>query len=167
MEQADNRLAPGFNCGVPVLNDWVQKIAWSTHLAGGARVYVSIDPKNDLLAAYYCLSAAHADRAVVPGRIAAGMGRSGIPVVLIGRFAVDLRFQGLGVGAFMIRHVFERTLNISDQLGVRAIMVEAKDSTGAGFYASLGFTASVSDPLRFFIMLKDVRRSLLVAQTKS
>jgi len=163
MEQADIQRASSFDCGVPVLNNWLQKIAWPSHQGGGAKVYLSLDAAQDLIAAYFCLSAAQVDHAVAPSRMVKGMGQGGIPVVLIGRFAVDLRYRGGGVGAFMIRHAFIETLKTADRIGVRAIIVEAKDSTGASFYTHLGFSAFVSDPLRLFLLIKDLRRSITVA----
>jgi GNAT superfamily N-acetyltransferase len=165
MEQGDISRTHKFDCGVPVLNDWIQKHAWPSHLGGGARVYVSVEPTQDLVAAYFCLSAAQADRAVVRLRISRGLGQSPIPVVLIGRFGVDTRFHGSGLGTFMVRHAFEETLKTAQWIGVRAIMVEAKDQDAANFYDRLGFTASVADRLRLFIMIEDVRRSLAVVAT--
>jgi GNAT superfamily N-acetyltransferase len=101
----------------------------------------------------------------VPLRISRGLGQSPIPVVLIGRFGVDTRFHGSGLGTFMVRHAFEETLKTAQWIGVRAIMVEAKDQDAANFYDRLGFTASVADRLRLFIMIEDVRRSLAVVAT--
>lgn len=165
MEQGDIYRAQRFDCGVPVLNDWLQKHAWPSHQGGGARVYVAVETTQDLIAAYFCLSAAQADHAVVPLRISQGMGQSAIPVVLIGRFGVDRLFQGSGLGTFMVRHAFEETLKTAQWIGVRALMIDAKDQDAANFYDRLGFTASVNDPLRLFIMIKDVKRSLAVAAT--
>ncbi len=82
MESGDIQRATKFDCGVSVLNDWIQKFAWSSHQGGGARVYVSIEAARDLIASYVCLSAAQADHAVVPDRMAQGMGQSPIPVIL-------------------------------------------------------------------------------------
>jgi len=163
MEQGDINRAQSFDCGVPVLNDWLQKHAWPSHQGGGARVYVAVETAQDLIAAYFCLSAAQADHADVPGRISKGMGQSPIPVVLIGRFGVDLRFQGSGLGKFLVRQAFVECLKTSQWIGVRAVMVDAKDQNAATFYEGLGFTASVNNPLRLFIMIKDVGRSLAVA----
>ena len=163
MEQADIDRAQKFDCGVPVLNDWIQKHAWPSHLGGGARVYVSVDLTQDLIAAYFCLSAAQADRSAVPRRMSQGMGQSPVPVVLIGRFGVDRNFQGSGIGTFMVRHAFEETLKTAQWIGVRAVMVDAKDQDAANFYGRLGFTAAVNDPLRLFMMIKDIKRSLAAA----
>ena len=92
-----------------------------------------------------------------------GMGQSPVPVVLIGRFGVDRNFQGSGIGTFMVRHAFEETLKTAQWIGVRAVMVDAKDQDAANFYGRLGFTAAVNDPLRLFMMIKDIKRSLAAA----
>lgn len=165
MEHGDSSRAQSFDCGVPVLNDWLQKHAWPSHQGGGARVYVAVDPTQNLIAAYFCLSAAQVDRAAVPRRVSQGMGQSPVPVVLIGRFGVDKSFQGSGIGTFMVRHAFGETLKTAQLVGVRAVMVDAKDQDAANFYERLGFTAPVNDPLRLFIMIKDVKRSLAAAAT--
>lgn len=165
MEHGDIHRAQKFDCGVPVLNDWLQRHAWPSHQGGGARVYLAVDPTQDLIAAYFCLSAAQADRAVVPRRVSQGMGQSPVPVVLIGRFGVDKSFQGSGIGSFMVRHAFEETLKTAQWIGVRAVMVDAKDQDAANFYERLGFTASINDPLRLFIMIKDIKRSFVAAAT--
>ena len=60
----------------------------------------------------------------------------------------------------MVRHAFEETLKAAQGIGVRAIMVDAKDRPAANFYERLGFTASVNNQLRLFIMIKDVKKSL-------
>ena len=84
-------------------------------------------------------------------------------MVLIGRFGVDTRFQRSGLGRFMVRHAFEEILKTAQWIGVRAAMAEAKDQSAANFYERLGFTASVNSPLRLFIMIKDVKKSLAIA----
>jgi GNAT superfamily N-acetyltransferase len=165
MEHGDIQRAPKFDCGVPVLNDWLQKHAWPSHQSGGARVYVAIDPSRDLIAAYFCLSAAQAEHAVVPPRVSKGMGQSPIPVVLIGRFGVDARFHRSGLGTFMVRQAFEETLKTAQWIGIRAVMVDAKDQDAANFYDGLGFTASINHPLRLFIMIKDLKKSFVRAAT--
>ena len=167
MEQADIQRASKFDCGThPVLNDWLQRFAWPNHRSGGARVYVSVDAAQDLIAAYYSLSAAQAAHADVPVRVARGMGQSPIPVVLIGRFAVDARFQGIDIGRFAMRHAFGEVLMVANAIGVRAIMVDAKDQNGANFYTRVGFTATIGNPLRLFIMIKDIRKSLTAASAR-
>lgn len=159
----DLTLAPAFDCGIDVLNLWLRDYAWTNHQSGSARVYVTVDPKQSLIAGYYCLSAAQVMHGEASKRVSKGLARHPIPVVLIGRFAVDRRFQGSGLGRLLIRDAFQRVLETGEVIGVRAIMVRAKNEAAAEFYRKLGFAASASDPMLFFHLLKDVKKSLEVA----
>jgi GNAT superfamily N-acetyltransferase len=167
METGDIQRALKFDCGTfPVLNTWIQNHAWASHQGGGARVYVAIETAQDLIASYFCLSAAHVEREGAPPRMTHGMGQSPIPVTLIGRFAVDSRFAGEGLGKFMIRCAFETISRAADLVGVRAIIVDAKGPKAVEFYQSVGFTPFIgSNPDRLFIMMKEVRRALSAAQS--
>ena len=163
LEVRDLPLAESFDCGESVLNEWLLKYAWQNHTSGAARVYVAIDTEPRRIAGYFCLSAASAEYAGAPTRIGKGLARHPIPVVLIGRLGVDQRYQGQGLARFLVRDAFQRTVTIADTIGVRAIMVRAKDDSLSTFYEKLGFKSSVTDPRLLFITIKDVKKSLAVA----
>jgi GNAT superfamily N-acetyltransferase len=160
MEAGDLSLTLRFDCGVTVLNQWLQNYAWQNHRSGSARVYLAVDKDLNLIAGYYCLSVAQVERENAPKRVSQGLAQHPIPVVLIGRFAVDQRSQGFGVGRFLIRDALERIIETADMIGIRAVMVRAKDASAAAFYVRLGFQVSASDPMLFFHLLKDIRTSL-------
>jgi GNAT superfamily N-acetyltransferase len=162
MEARDLPLALRFDCGVTVLNQWLQNYAWQNHRSGAARIYLAIDKDLNGITGYYCLSAAQVERENAPKRVSQGLAQHPIPVVLIGRFAVDRRSQGSGLGRFLI--AFERVFETADLIGIRAVMVRAKDASAAAFYTRLGFQVSASDPMLFFHLLKDIRRSLDAAR---
>jgi GNAT superfamily N-acetyltransferase len=163
LEARDLPLAARFHCGASALNEWLQKYAWQNHSGGAARVYVAIDSQPRRIAGYYCLSAASVEYAGAPGRVGKGLARHPIPVVLIGRLGVDLSHQGQGLARFLIRDAFQRTVAVADAIGVRAIMVRAKDDSLSAFYEKLGFESSVTDARLLFITIKDVKKSLAVA----
>jgi len=160
MEAGDLPLTLRFDCGVTVLNQWLQNYAWQNHRSGSARVYLAVDKDLNLIRGYYCLSAAQVERENAPKRVSQSLAQHPIPVALIGRFAVDRRAQGSGLGRFLIRDAFARVLDTADMIGIRAVMVRAKDASAAAFYARLGFQVSISDPMLFFHLLKDIRKSL-------
>ena len=164
MEARDLPLTLRFDCGVTVLNQWLQNYAWQNHRSGSARVYLAVDNVTNMIAGYYCLSAAQVERENAPKRVSQGLAQHSIPVVLIGRFAVDRRSQGSGLGRFFIRDAFERMFETADLIGIRAVIVRAKDASAAAFYARLGFQVSPSDPMLFFHLLKDIRKSLDAAR---
>lgn len=166
MEAGDVQLAQAFDCGTPALNEWFQRYAWQNHNGGGARTYVLIDQDSGEVAGYFCLSAASAEYKSAPAGIQKGLARHPVPVVLIGRLAVDRRYRGHGLGRFLVRDAIMRTVEAADRIAVRAIMVQAKNSEAAAFYERLGFVASEGDPLLFFMTLKDAKKSLAeVAKT--
>jgi GNAT superfamily N-acetyltransferase len=164
MEARDLPLTLRFDCGVTVLNQWLQNYAWQNHRSGSARVYLAVDNVTNLIAGYYCLSAAQVERENAPKRVSQGLAQHPIPVVLIGRFAVDRRSQGSGLGRYLIRDAFERVFETADLIGIRAVIVRAKDASAAAFYARLGFQVSASDPMLFFHLLKDIRKSFDAAR---
>src|SRR5690242_3047293 len=166
MEAADLTLTGSFDCGIAVLNEWLQRYAWQNHQSGGARVYLTVESRRKLIGGYYCLSAAQADYGEASQRVSKGLSRNPIPIVLIGRFAIHSRFQGSGLGRFLMQDAFRRIVSIGDSIGVRAIMVRAKDDSAADFYCRLGFQSSASDPKLLFHLLKDVKKSLAAAHSR-
>lgn len=158
-------LTDRFDCGTPVLNEWLRVYAWANHQSGSARVYVSVDTSTDLIAGFYCLSAGGVEHADAPKRVSKGLARHQIPIVLIGRLAVDKRYAGQGLGRLLIKDAFQHVIRTADRIGTRAVMVRAKDGDAAAFYRRLGSQASESDPMLFFHLVKDIRKSLEAAKS--
>ena len=74
-----------------------------------------------------------------------------IPVLVLGRPAVDLGFQKLGVGPMLLMHALERTQEVAKVAGIRALLVHAKDEEAAEFYKRFGFAESPLDPLMLMV----------------
>jgi GNAT superfamily N-acetyltransferase len=159
IESGDLKLAERFDCGTPVLNEWLRVYAWTNHNSGSARVYVSVDAETGLIAGFYCLSASAVEHVNAPGRISKGLARHPIPVVLIGRLAVDRRYANQGLGRFLMQDAFRHILETSEIVGTRAAMVRAKTPEAAEFYSRLGFQSSRTDPMLFFHLVKDLKKS--------
>ena len=164
MEAGDLPRTRFFVCEVPILNEWLQRFAWQNHHSGSARVYVSLDDAPHRIAGYYCLSAASVEHSAAPRDVSKGLARHPIPVVLIGRLAIDARYRGVGLGRFLIRDAFGRILQTADRIGVRAIIVQAKNDAAADFYRNLGFEESIAEPKLLFMSLKGAKKSLAAAQ---
>jgi GNAT superfamily N-acetyltransferase len=81
--------------------------------------------------------------------------------MLLARLAVDLRWQGQGIGQALLRDALLRTLQAADIIGIRAFAVHAKDENARLFYEHFDFIPSPTDPLHLFVLLKDLRRLLL------
>ena len=136
--------ASQFDCGVAALNDWLRKRALVNHLSGASRSYVATAGRR--IVAFYCLSAGAIQHAAAPGTIRRNMPEP-IPVIVMGRLAVDVNFQGRGLGPALLQHALETTRELSKAAGIRALLVHAKDEKAASFYKRFGFVASPLDAL--------------------
>lgn len=88
------------------------------------------------------------------------MPRHPIPVILIGRLGVDENFKGQGLGAGLLKNALLRCLNASEEVGVRAVIVDAKDEHARAFYQHFGFETLLDSPNRLFLLIKDLRRNI-------
>jgi GNAT superfamily N-acetyltransferase len=136
--------ATSFDCGYPVLNEWLRKRALVNHLSGASRSYVVTIGHR--IVGYYCLSAGAIQHAAAPGNIRRNMPEP-IPVIVIGRLAVDVSMQGMGVGGGLLQHALDTTTTLARSAGIRALLVHAKDEAAARFYGKYGFVQSPLDPL--------------------
>jgi GNAT superfamily N-acetyltransferase len=147
-----------FESGVASLDRWLARYAWMAEAARSARTYVTCD--GERIAGYYALATGEVQRAGGEGRLGRGLGAHPIPVLILARLAVDRRDQGLGLGAGLLRDAIARTVAVGDEVGVRALVVSAIDEAAASFYEHYGLQPLPGDPLRLFLLVKEMRRLL-------
>ncbi|MGO9321608.1 MAG: GNAT family N-acetyltransferase [Solirubrobacteraceae bacterium] len=73
------------------------------------------------------------------------------PAILLGRMAVDRRRQGNGLGAAMLKHFITKALEVSEIVGVRLVLVHAKDQQTSDFCRHHGFVESPIDTLTWIV----------------
>jgi GNAT superfamily N-acetyltransferase len=149
----------GFDCGAAALNDYLVKHALPNHQAGTARTFVATGDSH-IAVAYYSLAAAQIIYADATPRLQKGAPRHPVPVVLLARLAVDRTRQGQGLGAALLKDAIMRTLGAAEAIGVRALLVHAKDDSAKNFYLRFDFESLPGHPLHLVLMLKDARRLL-------
>lgn len=145
-----------FDCGKPTLNEWLLHHARQSQGSGSTKTFVMAD--GERVAGYFSLTLGQIDTLEVPDRIRKGMGRHPIPVVILARLAVDLVYQGRGIGAGLLRDAIRRTMLIAEQAGVRALLTHALDDDTARFYLRFGFIASPLRERQLLLLLKDAVR---------
>ncbi len=111
------------------------------------------------VAGYYCLSASSLVREDGPPALAAGM-PSSIPVVLLGRLAVDTEFQGVGLGYSLLQHATTRALEAAETIGIHAMLVHAINDEVVSFYERFGFTPFPDQQHTLYLLAKDARATL-------
>jgi len=142
----------GFDCGEPTLNDWLARRALGNQASGTSRTWVVIDEPARTVVAYYASSTASVMRAAAPRRIARDQ-PADLPAILLGRMAVDSRHQRKGLGGAMLKHFMTKAIEVSEKVGVRLVLVHAKDDQAKGFYQHHGFLESPIDPLTLMMLL--------------
>ena len=108
---------------------------------------------------YYALATGSVVRETVPGRVARGLARHSVPVVVLARLAVDRHEHGRGIGSALLKDALLRIARAADVIDVRAVLVHAKDEDARAFYERFDFEASPVDPLQMSLLMKDLKRA--------
>lgn len=157
---ASQHRVAAFDCGEEALNAYLRRYALANHQAGYARTFV-VCGEADTVCGYYTLTASQVLHEDASERLARGAARHPIPVVLLARLAVDKTAQGRRLGQSLLLDAIRRVLEVSESLGVRALLVHAKHERASDFYRRMaGFEPLPGDPLALCLLLKDVRKTL-------
>jgi GNAT superfamily N-acetyltransferase len=143
-----------FNCEEAALNDWLRRRARANQITGASRTFV-VCAGPTAVVAYYCLSVCAASHGQTTGPIRRNM-PDPVPMMLLGRLAVDRGWQGRGLGAALLKDAVLRTAQIAEQAGVRGILVHAISDHAKRFYAKWGFAESPADPMTLMAKLADI-----------
>jgi GNAT superfamily N-acetyltransferase len=150
-----------FDCGRPALNTFLARHALANQALanqtmGGAQTYIGL-ADDGAIVGYYSLAVGETAHAAAPARLAKGLARHPIPIMVLARLALARAWQGRGIGAGLLKDAFRRTLNAAEIAGIRAMVVHAKDDGARSFYAHFGFQGWPERPLQLFMLLKDAR----------
>ena len=140
-----------FDCGEPSLNDWLKRRALANHLSGASRTFVVVDDQI-LVVGYYALAAGAISHESAAGAVRRNM-PDPIPVLVLGRLAGDQRAQGIHLGAALLRDAVQRASAVSQNAGVRAIVVHALNERARDFYQHYGFQGSPLHPMTMMLRL--------------
>ena len=121
-----------FDCGSPVLNEYLSRFAWTNQQCGAARTYVACRGKR--VVGYYSLAFGSIQHEAASPRVRQGLARHPIPIMLLARLAVDVSEQGQGIGKGLLKDALLRTVQAADIGGLRALIVHAKDESARAFY---------------------------------
>jgi GNAT superfamily N-acetyltransferase len=113
---------------------------------------------NGEVIGYYSLSTASVEHEQAPERAKKGLARHPVPVIPIARLAVDHTWQGKGLGAALLLDALRRVVSAADIVGIRAVLVHAKDEAAKRFYQHFDFDPSPVDPMHLFLLVKEIAR---------
>ena len=159
--RAPGPITPGheltnFASGQPTLDAWLASRARKNERGGGSRTYVVCEKCR--IVAYYRLSTGSVAHQDASGNIRLNM-PDPIPVMVMGRLAVDNAYQGRGIARALVREATFRTLKVAEISGIRALLVHALDGKAAAFYQHMGFVGSPVDRLVLMLPLATARKT--------
>ncbi len=144
----------GFDCGVSALNHYLRSQAAQHHRSGIATTHVLCDDSAPArILGFYSLAAAQVQLGDLSPADQQRLPRYPIPAARLARLAVALSEQRRGLGAALLQDAVKRCLDLRTQIGVRLLVVDAKDPEAAGFYASFGFRPTAERALTLYLSL--------------
>lgn len=148
----------GFDSGAPELDEWLVRYSWQNQRANNAVTYVTV--LDGRVVGYYAIAVSSVARKLASTAVAKGA-PTHVPCLLLARLAVDKDMQGRGLGQGLLVDALKRTAGLADSVGIRALLVHARDDAARQFYlAQAEFQESPSDPMHLLLPVKDIIRSL-------
>jgi ribosomal protein S18 acetylase RimI-like enzyme len=146
-----------FQCGVEALDRYLKKQAKQDIKRRISRVFVATKPDTPkVVIGYYTLSTLSIELNQLPDNLARKLPKHPVPAALIGRLAISCAAQGQGVGKLLLADAIKRTLAVSDQIAIYAMVVDAISDSAKEFYEQFGFTRLSEDSPRLFLPLKSI-----------
>lgn len=141
-----------FACGEPTLDGYLARFARQNHESGVAKTFVAVasdSPRRVL--GYYSISAGAIDRDNLPTHAAKRFPSFPIPVARLARLAVDRELQGRGLGEDLLLDALHRVLRASGDIGIVAVLLDAKHEKAKRFYARYEFESLPDQPLTLWL----------------
>ena len=148
----------GFNCGDAALNDFLLRQAGQQQRRGFGKTYVAVAEDGVTVMGFVTVSAGQIATASLPVQLK--LPRYPAPMLRIGRLAVDVRYQGKGIGQDLLVFALRLAVEFSQRVGLYAVVVDAKHDKARAFYVKLGFIACVDNPLCLYLPVATLEQSI-------
>jgi len=152
---AATHLLDEFASGEASLDEWLKRRALSNQLSGASRTFVVTDQEERVFG-YYAMAAGAVSHPMATSGVRRNM-PDPIPVMVLARLAIDRRTQGIKLGAALLQDAVNRTVAVSRNAGVRALLVHALHDRAKQFYEHYGFQESPQHPMTLMLRLNTVK----------
>lgn len=147
----------GFRCGIPALDQYLKQQARQDVKRRISRVFISTEPARPRkVIGFYTLSTLSIELRQLPENQRRLLPRHPVPAALIGRLAVRQDAHGNGIGRMLLADAVKRTLAVSHEIAVYAMVVDAINDDAKWFYEQFGFASLCDVPARLFLPLKSL-----------
>ena len=150
-----DHLSDEFGCGEAVFDEWLKRRAMTNQLSGASRTFVVAD-QDKRIYGYYAMAAGAVSHQMATSSVRRNM-PDPVPVMVLARLAVDQRAQGIKLGASLLQDAVNRAVAVSQNAGVRALLVHALHDRAKQFYEHYGFQASSAHPMTLRLRLNSAK----------
>jgi GNAT superfamily N-acetyltransferase len=147
-----------FSCGKAPLDQFLHALASQYEKRNLGKTYVAMRPTTKRVIGYYTLASGAISFTHLPRSAAKKLPKHPVPVILLGRLAVDASAQGQGLGAALLTDALRRSLALSKQLGVHAVEVDALDEPARAFYEKFGFVPLLDNSLHLYLPIATITK---------
>jgi len=144
-----------FDCGHNALNDWLQEKALKNERGDASRCFVICD--HNKVVGYYALSTGSVEHKETPSALKRNM-PDPIPVLVLGRLAIDKNYQGQSFGKHLLKDCLLRVIAVSEHVAFKALMIHAIDEAAKEYYINFGFLESPTNDLTVYLPMKQIRK---------
>src|SRR5947207_7753325 len=148
-----------FSCGQPSLDTFIRNLVSKYEKRKLGRTYVAVRPNEKRVYGYYTLASGSIFFEQIPEKFAKKLPKHPVPVILLARLAVDQSVQQQGLGKFLLKDALGLCLQLSSQLGIHAVQVEAIDIAAKNFYEKHDFILLNDDPLHLSLPLATIEQA--------
>ncbi len=147
-----------FSCGNELLDNYFWKQAKQDVKRKLSACFVLIDIESDNIKGYYTISSGSISNDLIPNSFRKKLPKSylSIPTILLGRLAIDVKYQSQGLGKVLLIDALERCFDISDSVGTFAVIVDPMDYNAELFYKKYGFI-KLPDSKKMFLPMKTIK----------
>lgn len=143
-----------FSCGNSELDTYLKRYAKKNHKRGIGKSFALAE--EEMIVGFYTISMSSIHFENIPDSCKAGIPKYPIPVAIIGKLAIDLKYQGKKMGGVLLMDAIWRIFEASQSVAAYAVIVDAKDEKSKGFYEHYGFIPYKKDPFSLFLPMKTV-----------
>ena len=154
---SEAHLIEDFSSGAPTLDSWLKRKARANQASGASRSYVLC--RGQRVVGFYALAAGSVSHDLAPRKLRQNM-PDPVPVIVLGRLAIDASEQGNGLGRALLRDAVLRITAAAQEVGIAAILVHALNDPAKAFYLEAGFSETAVEPMTLFLRIKDVQQLL-------
>ncbi len=155
---ADDHLREAFSCGKIPLDAFIQTQCGQYTRKSIGRTFVAVRPGARTVIGYYTLAASAVELAHLPSALAKKLPKHPVPMVLLGRLAVDQSARGEGLGRDLLADALSRAVRIADELGVFGVHTHTIDDEAKRFYTKFGFTPLLDQERHMLLPIATIRK---------